>query len=60
MVLTLPEAIRALFDEFHLDDVIDNVRDEVRADPNFEGLSSDHPKVIRFKEVCSVLRAHQA
>ena len=57
--MTLPEAITALLDEFDLEAVEDCVRDDVRGDPAFDGLSHDHPKVQRFREVCRVLRAAQ-
>ena len=54
--MTLHEAITALFDEFQLDDIAEIVRDDVKADPAFEGLSQDHPRVRRFREVCQILR----
>ena len=54
--MTLPDAITALFDEYQLDEIEDIVRDDVKGDPACEGLSQDHPKVRRFREVCQTLR----
>ena len=55
--MTLPDALRALLDEYHVEEFVECVRDEVRGDPEFTGLSNDHPKVQRFRDVCRVLRA---
>lgn len=54
--MTLQEAITALLDEYHLEDMADMVRDEVRGDPGFSGLSQNHPRVQRFHEVYRTLR----
>ena len=59
MPMTLQDALTALLDEYHIEEFIDCVRDEVRGDPGFDGLSKDHPKVQRFAEVCRTLRAEQ-
>ena len=58
--MTISEALTALFDEYYLEEHIEMVRDDVKSDPQgFEGLSQDHPKVRRFREVCTTLRAAQ-
>ena len=55
--MTLHDALRALFEEFYLDEHIEMVRDEAKADPGFTGPSWEHPRVQRFREVCTTLRA---
>jgi hypothetical protein len=57
--LSLDEAITALLDEYELEDFLDYFADEARQDPKYSGLSDDHPRVIRFKQVCAALRAAQ-
>ena len=59
MPMTLQDAVTALLDEYHIEEFIECVRDDVRGDPGFEGLSQDHPKVQRFQDVCRVLREAQ-
>jgi len=54
--MTLQEAIRALFEEFYLDEHIEMVIDEAKYDETWPGLSSQHPRVQRFREVCKILR----
>lgn len=54
--MTVPEAIRALLEEFHLEEHIDMVRDEAKYDLEFKGLSSEHPRVTRFREAVQALR----
>ena len=58
--MTLHEAITALFDEFQLDDIAEIVRDDAKADPTFEGLSQDHPRVQRYQELVRTLKAATA
>lgn len=53
--MTLQEAVKALLDEYHLEDMVDIVRDDAKADPEFEGLSKDHPRVQRFHEMYRTL-----
>lgn len=55
--MTPQEAVRALFDEFNLDSVEEIVRDDAKADPEFDGYSANHPRVLRFREVCATLKA---
>jgi len=55
--MTLQDALRALFEEYYLDEHIEMVRDEAKYDETFQGLSSEHPRVQRFREVCHTLRA---
>ena len=57
--MTLADAITALLEEYRLEDFVDAVRDEVRGDDSFAGLSWDHPRVTRFREACAALRAAQ-
>ena len=54
--MTLPEAITALLTEYDLETFTEVYRDEVKGDPAWPGLSQDHPRVQRFKEVCRTLR----
>lgn len=54
--MTTREALAALFNEFHIEEFIECVRDEAKYDETFRGLSSEHPRVQRFREVCQVLR----
>lgn len=56
--MTLHEALDALLNEYGLESAEDLVRDEAKQDPEYDGLSCNHPKVVRFREVCRVLRAH--
>lgn len=53
--MRLHEAVKALLDEYHLEDLVELARDDAKADPEFDGLSSDHPKVQRFHEVYRTL-----
>ena len=55
--MTLQEAITALLEEYEIEDFVECVRDEVKGDPSFDGLSRHHPRVQRFRDVCQVLRA---
>jgi len=55
--VTLVEALAYLFDEFHLEDKVYDVR--ARAVENgepFEGNSWDHPAVLKFSEACQTLK----
>ena len=54
--MTLTEALTALLTEYELEGFIEFVRDDAKADPAWEGLSHDHPRVKRFQEVCQTLR----
>ena len=57
--MTPAEAMTALLTEFNLLDCLeqwdDVVREQVRED-GFEGLTDDHPKVQRYREVRETLR----
>ena len=56
--MTRDEAIRALLDEYALETMVDLVRDEVKySDPEFKGLSHEHPRVKKFEAICRTLRA---
>ena len=55
--MTLQEAIQALLDEYDLGEFVEVFRDEAKQDPDYTGLSQDHPRVQRFQEICRVLRA---
>lgn len=55
--MTLYEAMAALVYEYELEQYVDLIRDEVKGDPEFNGLSQDHPKVKRFQEACETLRS---
>ena len=57
--MSLQEAIAALVDEFHLEEFTELIRDEVKGDQAHGGLSSTHPRVQRFREICQTLRAHK-
>ena len=54
--MTVKEALTALLDEFYIEEFVECVRDEVKGDPEHDGLSKDHPKVLRFQEICQTLR----
>jgi hypothetical protein len=54
--MTLEDAITALLEEYHLGEFEDLIRDEVKAEPTFDGLSVDHPRVRRFRDVVHALR----
>ena len=54
--MTLRDAIAALLTEYELEGFVEVVRDDAKADPTWEGLSQDHPRVKRFQEVCLTLR----
>jgi len=54
--MTLQDALRALFEEYYLDEHIEMVRDEAKYDDTFQGLSVDHPRVQRIRDVCNTLR----
>lgn len=54
--MTLQDAITALLTEYRLEDFEEVFRDDAKADSSFEGLSWEHPKVQRFREICRVLR----
>lgn len=60
--MKLTEALTALFDEYHLEEFVECVRDEAKHDPDFHGLSHEHPTVRRFQEICRTLReaSHEA
>lgn len=57
--MTPSEALTVLLAEFNLLDCLaqwdDVIREQVR-DDGFEGLTEDHPRVQRYREVCRVLR----
>lgn len=55
--MTDREAVQALFNEYHLEEHVEMVRDEAKYDPAFKGLSAEHPRVTRFLEVCRTLKA---
>lgn len=46
------EALRALFDEYAIDEFWYHVRDQVN-DPDWEGSLSNHPRVERYGDACS-------
>lgn len=54
--MTPQEAVTALLEEFDLPSFEDAIRDEAKYDEAWDGLSQDHPRVQRFREVCRVLR----
>lgn len=54
--MTPTEAITALLTEYELEQFIDVYRDDAKADPDYKGLSENHPKVQRFREICQTLR----
>ena len=59
--MTLREAIKALVEEYNLDDRIYDVRERILGfddwcEANPETSTWEHPKVIRFGEVCMVLK----
>lgn len=63
--MTLDEAIKALLDEYHLEDRAEDARDyiwgeeqELPDEQRFKGNRWDHPYVVRFYEICDVLKAH--
>jgi len=51
--MTLDEAVKALVEEFSIEDYIYDVRDRV-------GGSWDHPRVVRFSDVVMTLKEHIA
>jgi hypothetical protein len=55
--LTLHDAIKLLLDDYQLADHIEMVRDDAKYDESFQGLSSEHPRVQRFRDVIETLRA---
>lgn len=55
--LSLHDAIRWLLDDFDLPACLEIVRDDAKQDETFTGLSSEHPRVLRFRDVCETLRA---
>lgn len=54
--MTPEQAVRDLFDEFNLESVEEIVRDDAKSDPDFDGYSANHPRVLRFREVCATLK----
>jgi hypothetical protein len=57
MVMTPQDALVALFTEFDVEQMEQFFVDDAKADPDYQGLSENHPKVQRFREVCATLRA---
>lgn len=55
--MTVRQAITALLDDFHLEEFEEVFRDEAKQDRAFHGMSSEHPRVQRFRAVCQTLRA---
>ena len=57
--MTPQEALVALLTEFNLLDCLeqwdDVIREQVRED-GYEGLTDEHPKVQRYRDVCQTLR----
>lgn len=51
------QGIRELLDDYHLEDFIYNVRDNLDLIEEFEGSTWDHPRVVRFGEIVTTLRA---
>ena len=54
--MTRDEAIIALLDEYELQDFEDFFRDEAKQDVAWTELAALHPKVVKFRECCRVLR----
>lgn len=54
--MTLHDAITLLLDDYQLADHVEMVRDDAKADPEFHGLSAEHPRVKRFQAVVERLR----
>ncbi len=62
--MTREEAIDALVNEFHIGDYVYNVRERVTEDrewfmANPQASSWDHPKVKRFSDAVTALRANK-
>ncbi|HVQ14732.1 MAG TPA: hypothetical protein VMS40_14120 [Vicinamibacterales bacterium] len=55
--MTLHDAITLLLDDYQLADHVEMVRDDAKYDTAFQGLSAEHPRVLRFQEVVETLRA---
>ena len=55
--MSLREAIAALLNEYHLEEFEEVFRDDAKQDRDWAGLSHEHPRVQRFREVCRTLRA---
>lgn len=54
--MTLHEAITSLLDEYYIEEFVEVFRDDAKQDREWVGLSQDHPRVQKFKEVCAALR----
>lgn len=58
-VLSLDEAITTLLGEFELESFRAYFVDEARYDETFGGPPDQHPKVLRFEQVCAALKGTQ-
>jgi hypothetical protein len=56
--MELKEAIRILLKEEHLEDWIYDVRERTHEDSGWKGDSWEHPRVVRFGEVCNTLKEY--
>lgn len=54
--MTLQDAITALLEEYRLEEFTEFWRDDAKGDPLWPGMSWEHPRVQRFKEICETLR----
>ena len=58
--MTLQDAVTELVTEFGLLDCLeewdDIIREQVRED-DYDGLTEDHPRVQRYRELCRAVRA---
>lgn len=57
--LSLDEAITALLGDFELETFRAYFVDEARYDEQFDGPPDQHPKVLRFEQICAALKRRQ-